>query len=369
MKNAYCDSLLNEIMARSSELTENYTVDTVFIGGGTPSVLPPVSVYNIMKKVYNCFNISEKPEITIECNPGTLNHEKLQMYKEAGINRLSIGLQSADDNELKMLGRIHTYSQFEENYSLARTMEFNNINIDIMSALPGQTREGYLCTLEKVVKLEPEHISAYSLMVEENTPMYDMVYGNTEGAYATAGTEKECHKGASKKMILPDEDTEREMYYDTERKLGMAGYERYEISNYAKPGFECRHNTGYWKRVDYIGFGIGAASLINETRFSNCRDIVRYINNSSSPKEITENKEALTEEEQMEEFMFLGLRLKEGILKSEFKKSFGVEYDEVYGNVNDDLVKKGLLTNEGDKICLTKMGTDVSNYALSFFIM
>lgn len=378
IKDAYCRALMLEIDARSSMNTSNnemhskdmilsdeFIVDTVFFGGGTPSSIDAFHIVNIIKKLKSCFKFSESAEISIECNPGTLNFEKLLIYKKAGINRLSIGLQSTENLELKLLGRIHTFEEFAANYELAREAGFDNINIDLMSALPGQTRESYARTLKKVAELEPEHISAYSLMVEKNTPLYEMIYGSKDSDEKSDGAVKQP---ADIKAMLPDEDTEREMYYDTEYILGNAGYARYEISNYAKSGYECRHNVGYWTGKDYIGFGIGAASLILGTRYSNCRDIGNYIKNSGYPAEITENADKLTEYDQMEEFMFLGLRITDGINKLKFSDKFGVSYDDIYGEVSRELSEKGLLELNGDNVRLTGKGIDVSNYVLSYFL-
>lgn len=375
-KAEYCRALVREIdlcgedLSDKEKLTDKFAVDTVFFGGGTPSILEAEYIIDIMKKLKSTFEFFEDAEISIECNPGSLNYEKLFMYKEAEINRISMGLQSTNDAELKMLGRIHTYREFEHNYELARRVGFDNINIDIMSALPGQTRESYITTLENVIKLNPEHISAYSLILEKGTPMYDMFYAE-EGTYIY---DMVCGEEVTK-YILPDEDTEREMYYDTEHILGTAGYNRYEISNYSKPGYECRHNIGYWTGKDYVGFGIGAASYLNGIRYNNLSDIKMYMKclagcrYNEAAKCITENIHKLTERERMEEFMFLGLRLTNGVSKSEFERRFRVGYDKIYGNVSVELTEKQLLNVDGDYVRLTGKGIDVSNYVLSYFIL
>lgn len=225
-----------------------------------PSLLTGRELAGILDEVSRRLLLRSDAEITVECNPGTLNREKLEIYKRAGINRLSIGLQSADNRELKTLGRIHTWEQFLENYELVRKIGFRNVNIDLMSALPGQTREDWLSTLEKVTALDPEHISAYSLIIEEGTPFYEK--------YREDGPEEK---------ELPGEDLDRIMYEDTKAFLHEKGYERYEISNYARPGYECRHNCSYWERVDYKGFGIGAASLLNGVRYQNSTDLQEYL--------------------------------------------------------------------------------------------
>ena len=259
-KEKYVEALINEIKLNKNKMSE-YVVDTVFIGGGTPSLLEENQISKIMSVLRDNCNMSENPEITIECNPGTITESKLLEYKKSGINRISFGLQSANDEELKSIGRIHNYAGFLESYNLARKCGFDNINVDLMSALPGQTLKSYEETLNKVVRLEPEHISAYSLIVEENTLMYDRV-------------KKAQIKGIN---ILPDEESERKMYYLTNNILRSNGYRKYEISNYSKPGKECKHNIGYWQRKEYLGFGIGAASLYKENRYNNISDINKYI--------------------------------------------------------------------------------------------
>ena len=259
-KEKYVEALINEIKLNKNKMSE-YVVDTVFIGGGTPSLLEENQISKIMSVLKDNCNMSENPEITIECNPGTITESKLWEYKKSGINRISFGLQSANDQELKSIGRIHNYAGFLESYNLARKCGFDNINVDLMSALPGQTLKSYEETLNKVVRLEPEHISAYSLIVEENTLMYYRV-------------KKAQIKGIN---ILPDEESERKMYYLTNNILRSNGYRKYEISNYSKPGKECKHNIGYWQRKEYLGFGIGAASLYKENRYNNISDINKYI--------------------------------------------------------------------------------------------
>ena len=377
MENEYVRALVREIEL-SKEKMKDYLIDTVFIGGGTPSILDGKLIEKIMKTLRENSTISEDAEITIECNPGTVTKEKLERYKKAGINRISFGLQSANDEELKSIGRIHSYEQFEESFRLARMAGFDNINIDIMSALPGQSLESYGHTLDKVLALEPEHISAYSLIVEEGTPLKDRV-------------NEALDRGMN---ILPDEDTERKMYYLTDKKLRDAGFHRYEISNYAKENYECRHNIGYWKRVPYLGFGLGAASLYQETRYSNTDDINRYrglLDESGRKSDfygetdflqenIYENSpeilmllegeiQTLTEKDRMEELMFLGLRMIEGVSVKEFQENFHKTYDSVYGAVTEKLINQGLLERTRDKVRLTKKGVDVSNYAMAQFLL
>ena len=372
-KEKYVEALINEIKLNKNKMSE-YVVDTVFIGGGTPSLLEENQISKIMSVLRDNCNMSENPEITIECNPGTITESKLWEYKKSGINRISFGLQSANDEELKSIGRIHNYSGFLESYNLARKCGFDNINVDLMSALPGQTLKSYEETLNKVVRLEPEHISAYSLIVEENTLMYDRV-------------KKAQIKGIN---ILPDEESERKMYYLTNNILRSNGYRKYEISNYSKPGKECKHNIGYWQRKEYLGFGIGAASLYKENRYNNISDINKYIevltnnikensiNNVENSSEvenqvnilnsIVKNLQQLTERDRMEEFMFLGLRMMEGVSMEKFERYFGKPYMEVYGKVQKRMEDKRFLINDNGYVKLTEFGIDLSNYVMSEFL-
>ena len=372
-KEKYVEALINEIKLNKNKMSE-YVVDTVFIGGGTPSLLEENQISKIMSVFRDNCNMSENPEITIECNPGTITESKLLEYKKSGINRISFGLQSANDEELKSIGRIHNYAGFLESYNLARKCGFDNINVDLMSALPGQTLKSYEATLNKVVRLEPEHISAYSLIVEENTLMYDRV-------------KKAQIKGIN---ILPDEESERKMYYLTNNILRSNGYRKYEISNYSKPGKECKHNIGYWQRKEYLGFGIGAASLYKENRYNNISDINKYIevltnnikensiNNVGNSSEvenqvnilnsIVKNLQQLTERDRMEEFMFLGLRMMEGVSMEKFEQYFGKTYMEVYGKVQKRMEDKRFLINDNGYVKLTEFGIDLSNYVMSEFL-
>lgn len=352
---SYVKALIKEIELSKDKMAE-YLVDTVFIGGGTPSILEGNLICDVVSTLKNNCNMADDYEMTIECNPGTVTKEKLMAYKNVGINRLSFGLQSADNAELKYIGRIHTYEEFLESYSLALKYGFENINVDLMSALPGQSVETYKETLEKIIALNPKHISAYSLIVEEGTKIQERV----ERAELNGET------------ILPNEDEEREMYHATKIMLEEAGYGRYEISNYAKPGFECKHNMGYWQRKDYLGFGIGAASLYNEERYSIVSDINLYIEEMEKENSLLQNVEdniqKLSKQEQMEEFMFLGLRMMNGVSIKKFEEQFAEKYDKVYGEISDNLMKKGLLEQDEEYIRLTERGIDVSNYVMSEFL-
>lgn len=341
-KASYTKALLREIEAVKTEKRE---VSSIFVGGGTPSALSPSLMGDIFEKIHESFSVAQDAEITIEANPGTLSKEKLFLYKNAGINRLSLGLQSPEEAELKSLGRIHTYEEFLESFSLAREAGFQNINVDLMCALPDQTYEGWIRNLRTVAALHPEHISAYSLIIEEGTPF------------------------AKRKLNLPDEDTEYRMYEDTAGILAEYGYEQYEISNYAKKGLACRHNIGYWTRKEYLGLGLGAASLWGNQRFSNTSDFSAYLKESGSPETIRENREILSLEDEMSEFMFLGLRMTEGVSKAEFLESFGTPIESVYGKVLDKYKNMGLLEEKEGRIFLTRAGIHVSNGVMAEFLL
>lgn len=329
----------------------HYEVATVFIGGGTPSILRSEWMRMVLEAVYESYRVRKDAEITIEVNPGTVTREKLQAYHDMGISRLSIGLQSAIDEELKLLGRIHTAEDFFTTYEYAVKTGFNNINIDLMSSIPAQSVESCVWTLERVLGLDPKpsHISSYSLIIEEGTPFYE----NTP--------------------VLPDEETDRRLYKITGDILKEKGYHRYEISNYAREGYECRHNKVYWKRGEYRGFGIGAASLIDNSRFNNIRSLDDYIKKIEEGTDVRENMEKLSLNEQMEEFMFLGLRLTEGVSYAEFQKNFGKTIDDVYPGVVKKFEKQGLLIcgydETGKKLRLSELGLDVSNMVMAEFLL
>lgn len=359
-REAYVRTLLAEIRLEAKRYP-GYRIRTIFFGGGTPSLLTAGQIQDILSCLSSCFpedsdqggfpgvSGENNPEVSMEVNPGTVTEEKLAGYRAAGVNRLSIGLQSADDRELKKLGRIHTYDMFLETYHRAVRSGFTNINIDLMSALPGQTEESYRATLEKVLALTPAptHISAYSLIVEEGTPF---------GDWMDQGT-----------LHLPSEEAERDMYELTGQMLEEAGYGRYEISNYAKAGYACRHNLVYWTQGDYLGLGLGAASLMDNVRMSNERDLQAYTGRIEVSGEKPE-RQVLTRQAQMEETMFLGLRKMEGVSKAHFRSLYGCNMEEVYGEVIDKHVKNGLL-RDGDFVALTPKGIDVSNYVMADFLL
>ena len=349
---AYASAMVQEIQSYQ-ELSGEYEVQTIFLGGGTPSLLTPEQIEQIFNAIYHTFSVNENAEITMEMNPGTVDIEKLHAMKAAGVNRLSIGLQSAQNEELKMLGRIHTFEEFLETWKLIEQAGFKNRNIDLMSALPGQTIESYEDTLSKVLALEPEHISAYSLILEEGTVFYDWY------------EKGKLDRGAWK---LPSEEEEYAMGELTILRLAEAGMHRYEISNYAKPGKECRHNLGYWDRTEYLGIGAGSSSLIKGERFDHIRDRKAYIEKIRNGESILIDRELLSVESQMEEFMYLGLRKVEGVSRTDFQNYFGKNVDDVYGKILDKLEEEQLLEFSGDRIRLTHRGMDVSNCVLAEFL-
>lgn len=364
----YLERLKEEIKARGA-IYQDYNIETLFIGGGTPSLMTGQQLTELLDTVRASFHVSPVGEWTMECNPGTTDAETLRIYRNAGINRLSFGLQSMNDEELKYLGRIHTAKQFTENYQAARRVGFENINIDLMSALPGQTTASWMDTLNKAAAFEPEHLSAYSLIIEEGTPFWDL-YGddrsgeaNADGIIADGGAGQQ---GKAAIPALPDEDSERQMYHLTKRILAEKGYERYEISNYARKGFECRHNLIYWQRKEYLGLGLGAASMVGNRRFSNVSDMTSYMHDWSYCQE-----EILDRKAQIEETMFLGLRCTAGVSDRMFTEKFGQSMMDIYGDIIRKYLSEGfLIYNPSDgRLAFSEAGTDVSNWILSDFLL
>ncbi len=345
----YVNKLIEEIVVQSGSY-QGFTVTSIFIGGGTPSVLPEWMMENILIKLHERFYIADDAEITIEANPGTLTMAKLETYFENGVNRLSIGLQSVNEQELKALGRIHTYETFLRSYQRARQVGFTNINVDLMSSLPGQTLDSWKNTLKKVLMLKPEHISAYSLTIEEGTPFYEK-YGEHSD-------------------LLPDEELDRQMYYLAKELIEKQGYRRYEISNYARNGYECRHNNGYWTGVNYLGLGVGASSYTHGYRFKNVHDLDEYLKlDFQQAGAAAIDIHELTDLEKMEEFMILGLRRMEGVSGVDFMERFGLNMWNVFGKKLNDLKDKGLLEVRLPEIRLTPLGIDVSNVVFGEFLM
>lgn len=345
----YINSMVNEI--ESTDIKQD--VDSVFIGGGTPSSIPP----EYIAKVLDCLRIKlgnrflKDSEITIETNPKTISENALKIYHDAGINRISMGLQSCIDSELKSLGRIHTFKDFLDSYNIA-TRYFDNINIDLISGIPHQTMDSFKESLKKVGDLNPNHISVYSLIIEEGTPFYEM-YG----------------PGGKFKDSLPNEDIDREMYHFTKEYLSTLGYNRYEISNYAKENKESRHNLKYWKGNNYYGFGIAAASLVDKTRYKNTDNLKEYIDAVGSPEKIRITQEILDIKDCMAEYMILGLRLIKGVSPKEFKARFNEDMENKYGDILNKYLNMGLLhTTIDGNFALTDKGLDVSNSVMEEFL-
>ena len=347
---AYVNQLIEEIRAQGQILPE-YQLSSIFIGGGTPSILSGLQIQNIISAVYENFVVEADAEISIECNPGTLDATKLEYYREAGINRLSLGLQSADDEELKLLGRIHSYNDFLHSYELARAAHFDNINIDLMSGIPHQTLHKWRQSLKKVLRLHPEHISAYSLIIEPGTP-FATLYGNEEGQKA-----------------LPGEDEEREMYAETKTLLEEYGFTRYEISNYARPGKECRHNIGYWTNIDYLGVGLGASSKLKHHRFHSEERLERYmaVEMHCNLMPLYQDLVALTVADEMEEFMYLGLRMTRGVSGADFYDLFHFNMFDLFGEAIRKNTALGLLEVDTPMLRLTERGIDLSNRVFADF--
>ena len=363
VKALYTDALLKELHIKAPFFKDS-VIDTVFIGGGTPSILPVQLLGKIFESLRSDYDICENAEITIESNPGTLDLEKLKSYRSFGINRLSIGLQSTVDEELKILGRIHNFNDFLNSYDLARKAGFENINVDLMNSIPDQTYDSFIEGLKRIKELSPEHISVYSLILEEGTPFYDM------------------------KLNLPDEDTDREMVHSIIDVL--KDYRQYEISNYTKTGFECRHNIKYWKRDDYQGFGVSAASLFdNDLRFKNTDDINEYIDFFNKDESILKDHysnvfvsknvnpdsdnifsefELLSEEDIISEYIILGLRMNEGIDLNLFEKAFNKSLFDLKSDKINLHISEGLLERKGDMIMLTERGRDLGNYVWADFL-
>lgn len=340
----YIEALSEEIISRASK----FNISTIFIGGGTPTFLNYEEILTLGKTIEK-LNIAKDCEFTVECNPGTLTEEKLEALKQIGVNRLSIGLQSTHNNHLKAIGRIHTYEEFKSNYYLARELGFNNISIDLIFALPDETLEEWRQDILEVIKMEPEHISCYSLIIEEGTPFHKLY-----------------NMG---KLNLPDEEIEREMYRSTLELLTKSGYEQYEISNFSKKNKESKHNLVYWTLKDYIGCGTGAHSYVQGIRYRNVETIEEYINlmNTRGNAMVESHKNSI--EDDIEEFIFMGMRKIKGIDENEFKNRFGREIDELYRDVIIKYESEKLLERKNSRIFFTKRGVELSNRVLTDFIL
>lgn len=339
---AYCNALIKQIEGYGKK-TFDYTVDTIYIGGGTPSYIEPEYIVEIISAIRRTFNVAKDAEISMEANPGTLDASKLAAYRSVGINRLSLGLQSSDNDELKNLSRIHTYEDFESSFLLARLEGFDNINVDIMYALPGQTREKLAETINTVISLSPEHISFYGLKIEENTPF----------AYNRSIAES-----------IPSDEIQYKMYMESAKTLEEHGYRQYEISNFAKDGYACRHNMKYWKCNDYLGFGVAAASFFENNLFSSVKNIDYFIEDPLSVF-ITERTEEISPKKFETQFVMLGFRLAEGISTDEYKLRCGGDFIKKYGERLKPFLEKKLVVKTTGGFKLSRRGMLVSNYILS----
>ena len=348
VKDRYFRDLKAEI--REDGRTGSY-VSSIFFGGGTPSCVAEERIIEILALLKEKYRVGPKAEITLEANPGTLTEKKLKKYQEAGINRLSLGLQSADDKVLKKLGRIHDAAAFEESFRLAREAGFTNINVDLISGIPGEDAESFEKSLKSVLQLKPEHLSVYSLIIAENTPFYAL-YG-PEG---------------SLKDTLPSEEEDRKQVERTRALMKAYGYRQYEISNYARPGAECRHNIGYWTQEEYIGFGAAAASFYYTDAEKKRAVRFRHAENLDWRKLPPDEKEELSLNDLMAEYMILGLRMNEGITGTKFKEMFGRELKDEYGHILDRYERYGVIKQEGDRVFLTDYGQDVCNLLFEEFL-
>ncbi|OPZ91105.1 MAG: Oxygen-independent coproporphyrinogen-III oxidase 1 [Firmicutes bacterium ADurb.Bin419] len=344
---AYFNALQKEIGMYAKKL-ENYTIKTIFIGGGTPSAVDAQYLSEISELINKELNRDKASEISIETNPGTLTYEKLLTYRNMGVNRLSIGLQAWQDNILGKLGRIHTAKEFEENFQLARKAGFRNINVDLIFGIPGQSFGEWSETMKSVAGLEPEHMSCYSLKIEEGT-----VFGN------------KLEKG---ELVPIDDNIDREMYNFCKSHLKDKGYKHYEISNFAKPGYECRHNLVYWNEEEYVGIGAGAHSFFEGIRYNNFYDIEHYISRNFAGEIPSENAEVINIKERMAEFMILGLRLIDGIRMDDFKLRFGEDIYNVYGDEISKLKDRGLIVVKDGSVSLSSLGLDLANQVFMEFV-
>lgn len=347
LRKAYIEALNKEIISLR-EKHNNLEINTIFIGGGTPSVLEVNELECLLKEVAK-LNMAKEVEYSMECNPGNLTEEKLEVMKKYGINRISMGLQAKQDNLLKGLGRIHNYKTFKENFLLAKKVGFNNINVDLMFGLPNQSLNEWEETLREIISLEPTHISAYSLIIEEGTAFYNL-YEND-------------------KLKLPTEEEERKMYHLAKRILEGNGFNQYEISNYAKEGKECRHNLAYWNMDNWIGVGSAAASYINGKRIKNISSVEEYINSIKDKGEAVEEIINNSKNDNMEEFMFMGLRKINGIDENEFKNRFSMNINDVYGEILNKYIGEGLLIRESGRIFLSEKGIEISNVIMADFLL
>ena len=339
----------NKIMSKHG-LEQKYVIKTIYIGGGTPSSIDELYIINILQKIKENFQIKNDAEITIEVNPGTVNKEKLETYREIGINRLSIGLQAVQDEILKSIGRIHTFKDFENTYKYAREVGFNNINVDLMINLPNQTLDNVKESVKAILNLKPEHISVYSLILEEDTKLYEMV--------------------KSKQVALEPEEVERQMYWYVKETLEKYKYIQYEISNFAKSGFQSQHNIDCWNQEEYIGVGIAASSFIENKRYSNISNLEEYMDNieSGMPNKNLILDEVLDFESKMNEFMMLGLRTIQGVNIKKFEQKFKINPIIKYCKILEKLNHEGLIEIDANNIKLSNKGIDLANVVWEEFV-
>ena len=340
LQDEYTDAVIREIKS-----LETCDIDTIYFGGGTPSFVRAENIAKIMDAVKTHFNVCENAEITLEANPATLNEQKLLSYKNSGVNRISLGAQSFIDNELEILGRLHTSDDIKETYNLVRSCGFDNVSLDLMFGIPHQTIESFEKSIDEILSLNPEHISCYGLKVEDGTPFYH---------------DFECGK-----YEYTDEDTFSDMYDILRNKLTKNGYNHYEISNFAKDGFHSRNNTAYWKCEEYYGVGAGASSYIDSVRYTNECDIHKYIEDFSLKAE----SDTLNETDKMSEFVILGLRLlTDGVDIDEFKNRFGKDIYDVFSDAINKHIQSGFIEKRGNTLILTEKAYYVSNAIMVDFI-
>lgn len=341
----YIEALIKEI---NNRIDNNINIKTIFIGGGTPTYLSSEQLLKLGKKITE-LNLNKNIEFSVEANPGTLSEDKLKALKSIGVNRLSMGLQAVQDYHLKAIGRIHTFKEFKENFKMARKIGFDNINVDLMFGLPNQTLQEWIDTLNTICNLNPEHISAYGLILEEGTAFYKL-YEND-------------------KLNIPDEEIERKMYKATLEVLNRNGYEQYEISNFSKKHRECTHNLIYWNLDEYIGVGSGSSSYLDNLRISNESNIEKYIESINDGKYGAQEQFENSIKDNMEEFMFMGLRKIKGISIENFQKKFNKNIYQVYGEIINKHKKLNLLEEKDGNIALTSKGIEISNFVMSDFII
>lgn len=347
VKAMYVDALIKEIDARADSIGRGHKIETIYFGGGTPSTLDVRQLGAIYSAIAERFHIDPDAEVTIEVNPKS-GRDILHFLHDIGFNRLSIGMQSIHKSELELLGRIHTYEEFNECFINARDAGFRNINVDVMTAIPGQTEQMLASTVNEVAALSPEHISAYSLIIERGTPFYEQ-FGDIEGP-------------------VVGEETERKLYWNTVDTLKEKGYKHYEISNFAKPGFESRHNSGYWKREHYLGVGLGASSCLPEAdtdaRSRNTTSLEKYLEDPLAQEEYS----VLSRDDMIQETIYLGLRMMDGVDTDAFERKFGVTVRSLYADTIDDLAAQGLIYEGSGSLSLTDLGIDYGNHVFAQFL-